>query len=341
MMIEFSGILHTSYLVQKAVGWMAGQPVESREPPKSLVQIIFFYGRCLLSLGILGISLAVTMKAIFTGQTKMWDSVSPGASLAIFFGLLIVVGILEAMQIAYFAISKLTKAEREQSYFAKQTCHLLFKNNARGLAAFMIGRQLSVVSCMFFVARISSVSMDPNAENIFGVSDSTQKLFDTGLLGAVVTALIGSIPWRLIASAFPMFFVNNPVVYIFLRVCLFFEQTGICSGAWVLAAIHAKLSGFQRDEVYIGTAEERAAKGLGDDEEIMSVGSHAPHMYETGKTVKTLGDLKEEEEQLMEELARVQEHLKHVEAEKEKIAKNSDLRLTEKDVEDGSSSDEA
>jgi hypothetical protein len=333
MGIEFSGLLHTAYLLQMLVGWLAGRPVESKEPPRNLWQNMFYYGRCLVSLAILGMSFAVTIKAIFTGQTKMWDSVPPSASLAIFFVLLVVVGILEAMQIAYFAVSKLTKVEREQSFFAKKTCMLLFDNNARGLAAFMIGRQLSVVSCMFFIARISSVSMDEGSENIFNVSDGIQKLFDTGLLGAVIVALLGSIPWRLVASAFPMFFVNNPIVYIFLRVCLFFEMTGICSGAWVLAAIHAKIEGFQRDEVYIGTAEERAAKGLADDEDIQSVGSHSPHMYETGPLPKTLEDLQEVEAGLKRQLDQIQEHMKYLALEKKKLldGDEEDLKLTNND----------
>jgi hypothetical protein len=48
-------------------------------------------------------------------------------------------------------------------------------------------------------------------------------------------------------------------VYIFLRLCLLIEATGICAGAWFMAAIHKKVSGFQLDEVYVGTPEMRAA----------------------------------------------------------------------------------
>jgi hypothetical protein len=43
------------------------------------------------------------------------------------------------------------------------------------------------------------------------------------------------------------------------------EATGLCQGAWVLAALHKSIAGFKRDEVYIGTAEERRAKKMGDD----------------------------------------------------------------------------
>ena len=41
----------------------------------------------------------------------------------------------------------------------------------------------------------------------------------------------------------------------------------------MLAAIHKKIAGFHRDELYIGTAEERAAKELADDDDISLVGS--------------------------------------------------------------------
>ena len=46
----------------------------------------------------------------------------------------------------------------------------------------------------------------------------------------------------------------------------------ICGGAWVLAAIHKMIAGFQRDEVYIGTAEERAARGKGDHDTQLGAG---------------------------------------------------------------------
>ena len=294
MAIEFCGILHLSYVIQMLVSKLAGHPLESNEPPRTFIKNVFFWFRCFLSFVCLGFAFAVTLAALFAGYSKMWESVPPGASVAIFFVLLCVVGNFEAMQIAYFAVAKLQKCERERTYFAKKTCRLLFENKARGLAAFMIGRQLSVVTCMFFIARITSVHIEEGEENLWGVSDGLQAFFSTGLLGALIVAIIGSISWRLVASAFPLVFVNNPLVYVFLRLCLFLEMTGVCSGAWVLAAIHKKISGFKRDEVYIGTAEERAAKGIPDEEdEEHSVNS--AHMYPVALTQDpgTLDYLKE------------------------------------------------
>ena len=48
------------------------------------------------------------------------------------------------------------------------------------------------------------------------------------------------------------------------------------NGAWVLGWIHKKVAGFQRDEIYIGTAEEREAKNMADDEDNLHIG--AGHM---------------------------------------------------------------
>jgi hypothetical protein len=176
-----------------------------------------------------------------------------------------VVGLLEGMQIAFFASAKIPEAERGNSRFALKTCELLFRGKGHNLPGFMIGRQLCVVSCMFFIARVTTVDIAEGEENIFGVSDGLQGFFNLGFLGAIITTIVASISWQLVASAFPMMFLSNPFTYIFLSICLGLEATGLASGSWVFADIQKKIFGFQRDEVYIGTAEERANKNMSDD----------------------------------------------------------------------------
>ena len=148
----------------------------------------------------------------------------------------------------------------------------LFKGEGRNLPGFMVGRQLFVVTCMFVVARITSLNIVAGeGNNMFGVPDAVQEFMNTGLLGAFFLTIMGSISWQLVASAFPIAFMSNPVTYLFLNIALAMEATGICNGAWVLAKIHASIAGFQRDEVYIGTAEERAAAKK-DDASKLSLG---------------------------------------------------------------------
>jgi silicon transporter len=276
--IEFSGLLHSSYLIQMLVAKLAGQTIESNEPPRSPTQAFFFWIRCLGSLAVLAFSFAVTLAGLFEGKTTMWEGVPAGAAVVVFFILMSIIGLLEGMQIAFFAVAKIPVSERGDSVFAKKTCELLFKGEGRNLPGFMIGRQLCVVSCMFFVARVTSLDVDVDAgeETLWGVSPAWQKFFNTGLLGAIITTIVASIAWQLVASAFPIAFLSNPFTYIFLRICLFLEATGICSGAWVLAAIYKRISGYQRDEVYIGTAEERAAKNHADDADKIHMGPGHP-----------------------------------------------------------------
>merc|ERR1719453_2693703 len=137
----------------------------------------------------------------------------------------------------------------------------------------MIGRQICVVGCMFIVARVCTLNVEiGTGQNVLGVPDGFQSFLNTGLLAALITTIIGSIAWQLVASAFPIAFLSNPVVYVFLRWCLFLESTGICSGAWVLARVTELLTGWKTDEVYIGTPESRAEQGRKDSEREYNVG---------------------------------------------------------------------
>merc|ERR1712039_678050 len=200
-----------------------------------------------------------------------------GVAVVLFFVLMSVVGLLEGMQIAFFAVTKMDKAEVAQAKCAKMTCDVLFDEKGHNLPGFMIGRQICVVGCMFIVARVCTLNVEVGTgQNVLGVSDGFQSFLNTGLLAALITTIIGSIAWQLVASAFPIAFLSNPVVYIFLRWCLFLESTGICSGAWVLARIFERIMGWKTDEAYIGTPEERAKRARVADTEKNEVSNVDP-----------------------------------------------------------------
>eukprot|EP00553_Chaetoceros_curvisetus_P012118 CAMPEP_0204641956 /NCGR_PEP_ID=MMETSP0717-20131115/51421_1 /ASSEMBLY_ACC=CAM_ASM_000666 /TAXON_ID=230516 /ORGANISM="Chaetoceros curvisetus" /LENGTH=417 /DNA_ID=CAMNT_0051662687 /DNA_START=979 /DNA_END=2229 /DNA_ORIENTATION=- len=145
MIIEFSGLLHSSYLVQMAVSAMAGKKIETNEEPRTGAESLFFYLRCLVSLAVLCFCIAVTMVALFDGKTTMWDGVPPVVAVIIFVVLMSVVGMLEGMQIAFFAVAKIPASERGESVWAQRTCNLLYSGDGNNLPGFMVGRQLCVV----------------------------------------------------------------------------------------------------------------------------------------------------------------------------------------------------
>merc|ERR1712151_1102525 len=105
------------------------------------------------------------------------------------------------------------------------------------------------------------------------MGDPIQKMLNLGFMGAITTTILGSIAWQLVASSFPIAFLSNPIVYVFLQAALFLEATGICAAAWFLALIQRKICGFQFDEVYVGTPEERMAKDHGDVEGNLDMGT--------------------------------------------------------------------
>mmetsp|Transcript_7695 Transcript_7695/g.16739 ORF Transcript_7695/g.16739 Transcript_7695/m.16739 type:complete len:506 (+) Transcript_7695:142-1659(+) len=270
MVVEFSGIMHSSYLIQNILSAASGKPIISNEPPREGATFAFFWGRVLMSLAILGFCLAVTLVALLNGDTSVsvkYPGIPRGLAVVLLFVFMAIVGMLEGMQIAFFAVAKLPANERGTSFFGRKTCDLLFKGNGQNLPGFMIGRQLTVVCSFFLVGSFTSLTIKPGTgNNIFGVSDGAQSFLNWGFQGAVITTILASISWQLAASAYPIAFLNMPFTYILLVIALFLEFTGLCSGAWVLARIQKQAAGFQYDEVYIGTPEERMANNHADKE---------------------------------------------------------------------------
>jgi silicon transporter len=280
MAVEFSGVMHSSYLVQNALSAASGKPIISNEPPKTGFTFAFFWGRVIMSIAILGFCLAVTLVALFNGDTMVavkYPSIPNGVSVFLFFFFMAIVGMLEGMQIAFFAVAKLPASERGTSFFGRKTCDLLFKGNGQNLPGFMIGRQLTVVFSFFLVASITGLNITPGeGNNIFGIKDGAQAFLNYGFHGAVITTILASITWQLAASAFPIAFLNNPVTYVLLVVALFLEWTGLCSGAWVLARVMKSVTKIQYDEVYVGTPEERMANNHADKD--MTVQQDVGHL---------------------------------------------------------------
>jgi hypothetical protein len=251
MAIEKSGLLHCVYLVQIIFSKITGIAVESNEPPHTCIQSMFFWGRAIFSLASLAFAFAVTLNALFEGQTTSWNGVPGVVSVIVFFALMCLAGLMEGMQIALFAVVNLPENELAQHKMANTICQLAFSGN--NLQAFLIGRQIFVTLCTFVIARLTTLDVKVGeGENIFGVPDGVQTFFNTGLLGAIITTVVGSLAWRIIAASFPIAFLSNPLVYLILRLCLVLEASGICSAAWLLALINKQMVGFQPDETYIG-----------------------------------------------------------------------------------------
>jgi len=196
---------------------------------------------------------------------------------------------------------------------------------------------MTVTLCFFVIARVTTLNVEIGVDdNIFGVSDAMQKFFNLGFLGAITTTILGSIAWQLVASSFPIAFLSNPIVYIFLQAALFLEATGICSAAWFLAVLQKKALGYQNDEVYIGSPEERAAKGHADDEEVnkhLDMGTNiAAHAVGAPMITREYMDLVEQNfsnqrEKVMANIIDIREQIKLAQSDEEKAVFEDAMKL--------------
>lgn len=111
--IEASGLLHSVYLVQNLCSVLTGKPIETFEEPRSTIANIFFWGRVVMSVAILGFAFAVTLTGLFQGKTTAWPGIPSSVSVILFFVLMCIVGTLEGMQIAFLLLpsSRLRKEE--------------------------------------------------------------------------------------------------------------------------------------------------------------------------------------------------------------------------------------
>jgi hypothetical protein len=254
--IEATGLLHSVYLVQYVFSAVTGKPIESKEGPRSGFENLTFWARVLLSLGILGFSLAVAFDSLFADVTKMYDGVPSGLSIVIFFVLLSVVGMLEGLQIAAFAVLKMPK-EVYAGTIAGANCDLLFCNKS-ALPKFLVGRQIVVASLMFTVGRVVSVDAGhPEVEagrTSFDVGADFQTFLNLNFCGALITTIIGSLVWRIIASSYPLLFMSNPVIYILIKFCRVLEATGLFSSSFATAKAANLVWQLKDDDFYLKTS---------------------------------------------------------------------------------------
>jgi len=192
---------------------------------------------------------------------------------------------------------------------------------------------MTVTLCFFVIARVTTINVVIGEdENIFGVSNGVQQFFNFGFMGAITTTILGSIAWQLVAGSFPIAFLSNPIVFVFLQAALFLEATGICAAAWFLALIQKKITGFQYDEVYVGTPEERAAKDHADDADAnahLDLGTNviAPAVNAGLPIGWAEGDYTTRREQILKNIADLREQIKLSVTEAEKEAFETSLKI--------------
>lgn len=249
--IEASGLLHATYLMNCLFS-MFDDTTPSSEKYASLTtkDRVGFWGRVALSTFLLSGALAITWEALLTGKTTMSLS-GTNTRIAAFSVLSCFLGILEAIQIAVFAVSKLPESELASYPPAHKISKLLFKGS--NFKAFLTGRQICVTMSMFLLARLTmtDVNAGVTGDTVMGISEGLQFFFNTGLPGALITTIVASLFWRILAASYPIPFLANPSVKLTIQICLALEASGIFSISWLLADAVKSVLHFRTDDFYL------------------------------------------------------------------------------------------
>lgn len=125
---------------------------------------------------------------------------------------------------------------------------------------------------LFVLATIITIDVDmtplPDGSHeptVMGVGEGMQDFLNSGLPGALITTIVASLAWRIIASSFPIAFMSSPVVSGTIHFCLFLESTGLFSAAWYMAMAHGYLAGFRPDEQFTGVPLDKGKHGGEED----------------------------------------------------------------------------
>ena len=260
--VEASGICHVVYLVQKIATKNKVKETNSK-PTTSVWRGIAFWGRVLMSTTFLIFALVTVITATFNGDTKMFEGVPGWASMIIFVFLIVLVGMMDALQIALMAVVHIPEDELQHCPRALRNCEFV---KGKKLQSFLLGRQIGQTVIQFLLARITTLNIPIGEDrNIWGVNDFLQKMFNGGVLGGIIATVLASLIWRVLASEYPLVFLASPFAKPIINLCFFAERTGIINISWSLAALHRKLTGVQPDEYYLGYHQPKISASPRED----------------------------------------------------------------------------
>jgi hypothetical protein len=98
-----------------------------------------------------------------------------------------------------------------------------------------------LIFLVFFIARLTT----SNALWFMRGSGVATFIMEAGLLGALIVAVLAQLAPQIVASKFPVQFMQCRGMNSALRVCLFLEATGIAHATWLIAYAWIRLAGWR------------------------------------------------------------------------------------------------
>jgi hypothetical protein len=227
MFMEWIGFTHCAYVIKDLVAWISGK----KEVDKTNKNW-FHYLRCVYSVVAVIFAATVVIYGLLNGKTNCWDTLPGGNALVLSLFFMFFIGCCEGFQIAAMKLSRLPASQLESDYpVAHKVIIRLFAGN--NLKRFLVGRQVFVAMMMVLLGRVTSFK---NNQDVWGFKQWAMDGFlETGILGAIFVVNVGQLSFRMLASTFPVIFINSYIMYGLLEIALAVEATGVFNSCWVLA----------------------------------------------------------------------------------------------------------
>merc|ERR1711904_65342 len=243
MIVEFIGLTHATYLLKDFLAWAVGIDQNEGNPEKRMTKNFFYYLRCFISVAAVLFSAVFIGKGIAMGQTGAtqgngWKNLPGGVALAVSIFIVFIIACSEGVQVSALALAGTRTSDfRKTSPLAYRTTQLLFAG--RNMQAFLVGRQFFVAMTIVLLAKVTGYAGEDgvlvNNKSDWGMG----KGFNEGQLASQV-----------LASVFPISFINNHFINWILRIMLFVEFLGVVSAGWPLTWFLDYVFGLPKDPIH-------------------------------------------------------------------------------------------
>ena len=206
----------------------------------------------------------VVVYSILEQKTSMWKEVPGWASLLIFIFVLWCLGVMEGLQIALVELKRLNPDYYKETHpTAYKLGQIACKSD--NIEKFLMGRQVFVVCSVFFAAKLTTIH-GRDGDFLFYVPPWVQAIFlETGLLACVLVVIVAQLMPQIVASIYPVQFLELLVMRPAYYACIALESTGLTHFCWVLAHGIAWLFGLKEEKFEIQMKnEEDDLPGLND-----------------------------------------------------------------------------
>nr|AOW69266.1 silicon transporter alpha [Didymoeca costata] len=254
LFVESIGLTHSTYLLKDILVSVAGIDRSQADPEKEIPRDFLHNIRVFISVSAVIFSGVFIVKGWALGQTGAttgpgWENLPGGAAVAVGCLFLFIMACAEGLQVSALALAGTHTAEfKQRAPLAYRTCQLCFAG--RNMQAFLVGRQFFVAMMMVLLARVTGYAgSDGEIDgNDWGMGRAfNEGLLQTGFLGAIFVVNVAQLASQVLASVFPISFINNHFLNWLLRIMLLVEASGVVNACWPLARFFDWAFGMVKD----------------------------------------------------------------------------------------------